>query len=227
MPFIIKKLLIIWVFMLISNISVCAGMHNKANVKSGTYNASILKNRKSQSMATFIKKHPSNIVIIILIIVYILILLSWNQEEKKGDISCIFKWRREYQLNTSKAAYIREVLKWCVENMSSKKGNNFPRLEISYYKHKKNAGVYYSHNKMIRIHVNTHNNVLELTDTIIHEYQHHIDMPTQKQQKEYNELTVKNGYWNNPYEIKARESGLKLRDACAKELFKKGFLVIK
>jgi hypothetical protein len=117
-------------------------------------------------------------------------------------------------------------IKWCIENMSSKKGNNFPRLEISYYKHKKNAGVYYSHNKMIRIHVNTHNNVLELTDTIIHEYQHHLDMPTQKQQKEYNELTAKNGYWNNPYEIKARESGLKLRDACAKELFIKGFLVI-
>jgi hypothetical protein len=213
--------------MLIANISVYAGMHNKATVRSGTHNASILKNRKSQSIATFIKKHPSDIVIFILIIVYILILLPWNQEGKKEVISTIFKWRREYQLNTSKAAYIREVLKWCVENMNTKKGNNFPHLEISYYKHKKNAGLYDSYIKMIRINVNNHNNVLELTDTIIHEYQHHLDMPTQKQQKEYNELTVKNGYWNNPYEIKARESGLKLRDACAKELFKKGFLVIK
>ena len=227
MPFTIKRLLFICVFMLIANVCAIAELHNKGNSRSSAYKSSMLNNRKSKSIATFKKKYATEILIFILTIVFILILLPWNQEGKKGDISTIFKWRREYQLNTSKAAYIREVLKWCVENMNTKKGNNFPHLEISYYKHKKNAGLYDSYIKMIRINVNNHNNVLELTDTIIHEYQHHLDMPTQKQQKEYNELTVKNGYWNNPYEIKARESGLKLRDACAKELFKKGFHVIK
>ena len=227
MPFIIKRILFICVFMLIANVCAIAGVHNKVHVKSNAYKSSILNNRKSKSIATFKKKYATEILIFILTIVFILILLPWKQEEKKGEDSTLFKWRREYQLNTNKAAYTREVLKWCVENMNNKKVNNFPHLEISYYKHKKNAGVYYCDNKMIRINVNNHNNVLELTDTIIHEYQHHLDMPTQKQQKEYNELTVKNGYWNNPYEIKARESGLKLREACAKELHIKGFLVIK
>ena len=227
MPFIIKRLLFICVLMLIANVYASAEFHNKGNARSNTYKSSILNNRKSKSIATFKKKYATEILIFILTVVFILILLPWNQEGKKGDISTIFKWRREYQLNTNKAAYTREVLKWCVENMNNKKVKNIPRLEISYYKHKINAGVYDSYIKMIRINVNNHNNVLELTDTIIHEYQHHLDMPTQKQQKEYNELTVKNGYWNNPYEIKARESGLKLREACAKELFKKGFLVIK
>jgi len=224
MPFIIKKLLIIWVFMLIANVCAIAGVHNKVNVTSSSYKSSILKNRKLKSIATFKKKYATEIVIFILTIVSILILLPWKQEEKKGEDSTLFKWRKEYQLNTNKAAYTREVLKWCVENMNNSNVKNVPRLEINYYKHKKNAGLYDSYFNMIRINVNNHNNVLELTDTIIHEYQHHLDMPSQKQQKEYNELTVKVGYWNNPYEIKARESGFKLRDACAKALLTKGFL---
>ena len=78
MPFIIKRILFICVFMLIANVCAIAGVHNKVHVKSSAYKSSILNNRKSKSIATFKKKYATEILIFILTIVFILILLPWN-----------------------------------------------------------------------------------------------------------------------------------------------------
>jgi predicted SprT family Zn-dependent metalloprotease len=230
MTLFIKKLLMISIFLLIANTFVNAKEDNKKKIKTNTFSSTIAKNINSKSIASFvkeIKKYAPVIIIVVLSFVFLTALLSLKIDEKENNTSTKFKWFKTYELNTSKAAYIREVLKWCAKNMNDKKVKTLPHLEISYYKHKKNAGVYYSQNKLIRINVNNHNNVLALTDTIIHEYQHHLDMPSQKHQKEYNELIAAIGYWNNPYEIKARESAKKHREICAKEMCSRGFLLYK
>ena len=225
-----KQLLMISIFILIANTFVYAKEHNKKKVKTNSFSSAISKKINSKSIALFvkqIKKYAPVIVIGLLSFVFLISILSLKLEEKEINTSNKFKWFKTYELNTSKAAYIREVLKWCAINMNDKKVKTLPLLEISYHKHKKNAGVYYSHNKLIRINVNNHNNVLALTDTIIHEYQHHLDMPSQKHQKEYNELIATIGYWNNPYEIKARESAKKYRKICAEDMCSKGLLLYK
>ena len=225
-----KQLLMISIFILIANSFVYAKEHNKKKVKTNSFSSAISKKINSKSIALFvkqIKKYAPVIVIGLLSFVFLISIFSLKLEEKEINTSNKFKWFKTYELNTSKAAYIREVLKWCAINMNDKKVKTLPLLEISYHKHKKNAGVYYSHNKLIRINVNNHNNVLALTDTIIHEYQHHLDMPSQKHQKEYNELIATVGYWNNPYEKKARESAKKHREICAKEMYSKGILLYK
>lgn len=225
-----KKLLMISIFLLIANTFVNAKEHNKNKVKTNSFSSAISKKINSKSIASFvkeIKKYTPVIIIVVLSFVFLTALLSLKIDEKENNTSTNFKWFKTYELNTSKAAYIREVLKWCAKNMNDKKVKTLPILEISYQKHKKNAGVYYSHNKLIRINVNNHNNVLALTDTIIHEYQHHLDMPSHKHQKEYNELITTIGYWNNPYEKKARQSAKKHREICAREMCSKGFLLYK
>jgi hypothetical protein len=225
-----KQLLMISIFILIANTFVNAKEHNKNKVKTNSFSSAISKKINSKSIASFVKelkKYTPVIIIVVLSFVFLTALLSLKIDEKENNTSTNFKWFKTYELNTSKAAYIREVLKWCAINMNDKKVKTLPLLEISYHKHKKNFGVYYSHNKLIRINVNNHNNVLELNDTIIHEFQHFLDMPSQKHQNEYENMLKTKGYFNNPYEIKARLSAKKNRDICAKEMCSKGFLLYK
>jgi len=128
-------------------------------------------------------------------------------------------------LTINKVHYIKQVVKWCIETLSEENRKiKFPQVEVNYYKSKKFAGVYNSASKTICIYVNSNSNLLELTDTIIHEYKHHLDMPNQSQQKLYNKYTEDYGYENNPFEIAAREFALKHRLDCMKDMCKIGFI---
>jgi Zn-dependent peptidase ImmA (M78 family) len=105
------------------------------------------------------------------------------------------------------------------------KKNKIPGLEVSYSKPKTKHGIYYSYTKSMCIYVNTHTSLLELCDTILHEYKHHLDMPTQAHQKQYNTFTETVGYFDNPYEKAAREFALQHRDKCIQDLYHLGYLI--
>jgi hypothetical protein len=64
----------------------------------------------------------------------------------------------------------------------------------------------------------------ELIDTIIHEYTHYLDMPFQQDQKEYNRYLKQKGYYDNPFQINAREKADKYTLICLKEIKLKGLI---
>ena len=172
-------------------------------------------------------------------IIVLLILVSWynirrEKREKnllEGKNTSNQKWNllgrpKNYQLNTSKSNFVKAVLCWAVKNIPNpNKRNKIPGLEVSYTKPKIKHGIYYSNTKSMCIYVNTHATLLELCDTILHEYKHHLDMPTQAHQKQYNTYTETVGYFDNPFEIAAREFALQHRDKCMRDLYHLGYLI--
>ena len=131
---------------------------------------------------------------------------------------------RDFQLNTTKINFVKAVLKWGLTNIPNpNKRNKTPSLEISYVKSKKHHGIYFSHNNHICIYVNTHTDLKALCDTVLHEYKHHIDMPTTAHKKQYNAYTEELGYYDNPFEKEARAFALQHRENCMRDLYKMGY----
>jgi len=127
------------------------------------------------------------------------------------------------QLMVSKAAYVREVLSWCRQHLGvPASGSKAPTLSISYYPHQKRHGVYYSVGKSIRIYVNNHPSVAHLTDTILHEYIHFLEIRSNAHQKEYDQQTALVGYDHNPYEVSARRKAAAHVRACLLDMQRRG-----
>ena len=172
-------------------------------------------------------------------IIVLLILVSWyniRREKKEKNLYegkntsnanwSLFGKTKNYQLNTTKSNFVKAVLSWALKNIPNpNKRNKIPGLEVSYTKPKTKHGIYYSNTKSMCIYVNTHTTLLELCDTILHEYKHHLDMPTQAHQKQYNTYTETVGYFDNPFEIAAREFALQHRDKCIQDLYHLGYLI--
>jgi len=147
-------------------------------------------------------------------------LLSPRKKKKLGRKTSrkphLPRYTTAYTLNTSKAAYVRAVGNWCYENLTKAKAKNNilpPKIELSYYFHRTKHGQYISSKKTIKIYVNNHQSIEKLTDTIIHEFIHFLEIRSPQHEKEYNVYHRKVGYLNNPYEISARE---KAEDNCAR-----------
>lgn len=154
----------------------------------------------------------------------LLILYIIGSYFEKSNVTKIKK--KDYNINVTKSKFVNEVLKWCMKNMDYPTGHKYyPQVKICYYKTKRNRfGDYASNTRLIRIFINNHSSVEELIDTIIHEYTHYLDMPFQKDQKEYNRYLKQKGYYDNPFEINARETANKYTSICFKEMKRKGLI---
>ena len=155
---------------------------------------------------------------VILILYIIELCFESNYEIKHNSII--------YNIKVTKARFVNEVLKWCMKNMAHPTGHKYyPQVKICYYKTKRSRfGDYTSNIRLIRIFINNHTSVEELVDTIIHEYTHYLQMPTQQDQKEYNRYLKQKGYYKNPFEINARETADKYTTICMKEMKRKGLI---
>lgn len=130
-----------------------------------------------------------------------------------------------YQLNCSKANYIKEVINWCAINMGMPpKVKQLPNIIIRYYKHKKLLGVFNFHGKQISVYVNGHENLLKLTNTLIHEYQHFLDIRNTNDQKDYAKILENIGYEKHPFEIAARNAADKYEKSCINDMVQRGLI---
>lgn len=137
-----------------------------------------------------------------------------KQHDKKGGVP---------QLMVSKAAYVREVLSWCRQHLGEPaRGVRAPEIKISYYPHRKRHGVYFSAGKAILIYVNNHPGIAQLTDTILHEYVHFLEIRSNVHQKEYDRHTRLVGYDSNPYEVSARLKAAAHVRACLRDMKSRG-----
>ena len=154
----------------------------------------------------------------------LLILYIIGSYFEKNNVTKINK--KDYNINVTKSKFVNEVLRWCIKNMDYPTGHKYyPQVKICYYKTKGSRfGDYTSNSRLIRIFINNHTSVEELVDTIIHEYTHYLQMPSQQDQKEYNRYLKQKGYYKNPFEINARESADKYTSICLKDMKRKGLI---
>lgn len=99
--------------------------------------------------------------------------------------------------------FVRQALLWCEKHI--KKPPRSYTYELKYYKAKKVHGTYQFATRKITIYVYPSLKLKSLCETIIHEYSHHLFIRTQADQNEYDRLTRKHGYHNNPHEVNARK----------------------
>ncbi len=122
-------------------------------------------------------------------------------------------------LKIGKKKFVILVLQWCMQNIEN---NQIPLyLKIIYRKPTKRLGYYQSYNKMVVIYIDDSIDLLELVDTTIHEYIHHLQLPNKKYEKEYSDKLISHGYENHPMEIEARILAKKYRNQCYDEIISK------
>ena len=111
------------------------------------------------------------------------------------------------------------IIQWAEVNIKmGKKRKIRPLVSISNSKNTKYCGVYDSSNKTIIVYLKNNQDILTLVDTCIHEYIHHLQLRGVNENSRYNKLTKSKGYWENDYEIEARQLAEKYRIQCFKSL---------
>jgi hypothetical protein len=111
------------------------------------------------------------------------------------------------------------IIQWAEVNIKmGKKRKIRPLVAISNSKNTKYCGTYNSSNKTIVVYIKNNPDVLTLIDTCIHEYIHHLQLRGINDNSRYNKLTKSKGYWENDYEIEARELATKYKYQCLKAL---------
>ena len=133
--------------------------------------------------------------------------------------------KQKQELLITKVGYVRAVIQWCSQHLGlPERGVRIPEVSVSYYPHKKKHGNYVFSGKHIRVYVNNHASISQLTDTIIHEYVHFLEIRSQAQQKEYNKHLQQIGYFKNPYEISARDKAARHVNACLGDMQRMGYI---
>ena len=114
---------------------------------------------------------------------------------------------------------IASIIQWAEDNIKmGKKRKIRPLVTISTSKNTKYCGVYNSSNKTIIVYLKNNQDIITLVDTCIHEYIHHLQLRGVNENSRYNKLTKSKGYWENDYEIEARQLAEKYRIQCLKSL---------
>jgi hypothetical protein len=164
---------------------------------------------------------------IYMILIGVLYVIGQTIEDNKKPISNTKKYnfKKKYSINVTKVKFVNTVIDWCKENMEYPKHHKYyPTVEVKYYINKKISGDYSSKSRVIRIFINNHKSIDELVNTIIHEYTHYLQMPRDTNQLEYTKYNKTKGYYNNPYEIDAREKAEFYTPKCIKDLSKLNYI---
>lgn len=117
-------------------------------------------------------------------------------------------------LKISKKKLVENVLQWCELNHSTPKYRGKLSYKINYYNHSKLEGCYCGYTKNITVYITPEKRIIDVVDTLLHEYQHHIEMRTQKEVRLYSKQLSEFGYDSHPMEITARDFARQHRDTC-------------
>lgn len=118
-------------------------------------------------------------------------------------------------LNIPKSKFVHMVYDWCGNNIES--NNPKPTIEVNYKKNKEYRGVYYPNDNSIVVYVNNTPQLIELVNTVIHEYVHSTQN-TKGFDKLYDHYTQENGYFDNPFEQECERLSEKYQYQCLKDL---------
>lgn len=109
--------------------------------------------------------------------------------------------------------YTKACLKWCSQTL----GGNIPLVKFSQAQKPKDKdyhlGLYDFNSEIITLYTKRHDSILQLTNTIIHEYQHHIQKLNGVTFKKYSKFE----YLSNPYEFECHKVAKRHEFTCAIE----------
>ena len=77
-------------------------------------------------------------------------------------------------------------------------------LEVRYYETKSVMGRYFFDSNTIVVYISKSSKLLEVTDTLIHEYCHHLQNHSSKKERSKALELYNREYWDHPWEIQAR-----------------------
>lgn len=126
------------------------------------------------------------------------------------------------QISSIKRNHIVWMFDWCKEKFGESKFNNDFSVKIS-RTDKSKFGCYLDDLDTIQVNLNMHKSLIELCDTVIHEFTHYLqdmgmyDVYFDKYNRNYN---------NHPYEISADNKAKKWRKDLRAD-FKKEFGIVK
>jgi hypothetical protein len=131
-----------------------------------------------------------------------------------------------YQLSCTKAKLCRTIISWGLNNISPYCKNDAVNFSISYYRHKKLMGTFFSSTRQINIYINNHSDVKQIIDTALHEVVHYKQFRLNP--RSFNSIYSKHlaeiGYKNHPMEIEARNVAALCTDRCLDYLILNGFV---
>lgn len=126
---------------------------------------------------------------------------------------------KRYELHSGKKTISKEemffILTWCKRKLGRSKYFSIRKLKLVVDNRIKFLGHFDIDNNIISINPSRHKNILELVETIIHEYVHFLQNP-----KEYDRLSkmVYRDYFDHPHEKEAEKIAIKLAPKCLKNL---------
>ena len=139
----------------------------------------------------------------------IYVVMTIKESKTNNQSSAVIK-----DLRISKKKMVESVLQWCETNHSIPKKRGKLSYKINYYNHSKVEGSYCGYTKNITIYITPEKRVIDVVDTLLHEYQHHIEMRTQRDVRLYSKQLSEFGYDKHPMEISARKFAKQHRDTC-------------
>jgi hypothetical protein len=115
-------------------------------------------------------------------------------------------------LKIPRRTFVMLVLKWCTANLGT---NSYPfNLQIYYHRNLKWGGRYKHWNRLIIVYVYEDLLLLDLVDSVVHEYIHYLQFAKKNTERDYNESFNELGYWQNTFEVEARKQAGKFKDSC-------------
>lgn len=131
----------------------------------------------------------------------------------------------DFELQVSKTVFVHEVICWCVKNLGlPPRSKALPNVVLRYYRHQKLMGTYLHRGKVITLYWGSHSTIIEVINTLIHEYQHFLDIRKDQDSREYDKETALLGYYRNPFERRARQVANRSEKLCLRFMIKKGLL---
>lgn len=151
--------------------------------------------------------------------------LLWLFSDKKVSTSKDGISASLQALAVPKVVFAREVIRWCMQYLGLPEGKRTgPHLLLRYYRHRKVMGTYQQRSKTITLYWGSHASLKEVVNTLIHEYQHFLDIRTNQEDKAYDKELKQIGYQEVSYEKRARQVADRWEKACFQDLAKKGLL---
>lgn len=154
------------------------------------------------------------IILCIVLLAYFItgfILSIFSLLTKKSALTC---WK-----DIPPEELVHKVVEWARLNIElGKKRRITPKIMINPGIEGSVMGEYYVANKVIKIYYYRHRSLQSLVETILHEYVHHLQIRHTRDNLKYDRQNSKVGYFNNPYEVEARQLSRKFRDQCIRDL---------
>jgi hypothetical protein len=115
-------------------------------------------------------------------------------------------------LTIPKKKFVELVLLWCHQNLGHRQHNT--NLQIYYYYNNKWGGLYNYRNRQITLYIPRSLTLDDLTNNVIHEYVHYLQIVNPSDDSMYNKHNQEVGCWDNPYEVEARKLAEKHQKQC-------------